>query len=311
MKILVTGGAGFIGSNIVDCLIENGHAVVIVDNLSSGKLSNVNKKAKFIKSDIRSDRLETVFKSEKFDIVNHHAAQIDVRKSVSDPVFDAQTNVIGTLNILENCKKYGVKKAIFASSGGTIYGECERVPPDENSKLMPLSPYGVAKLSVEFYLNYYSATFGMETTVLRYANVFGPRQDPHGEAGVVAIFSQKMLNGEDVFIFGDGRQMRDYVYVQDIVRVNVLCVEKKLRPGKHEIFNIGTCIPISVLTLFQKLKRETKYPKDPVFKPARTGELFKSFLDNSKAKRQLKWHPLVDFSNGLRLTVNFFRGALK
>jgi UDP-glucose 4-epimerase len=232
LKILITGGAGFIASNITDAYVALGHKVVIVDNLSSGKKRNINPHAAFYKVDITdAAKLRSVFLKEKPDIVNHHAAQIDVRKSVADPVYDARINIIGTLNLLENCKATGVKKVIFASSGGTIYGECGKNAPDEGAPGKPLSPYGITKHTVEFYLSYYSALFGLTYTVLRYANVYGPRQDPHGEAGVVAIFTERMLHDKDLFIFGNGRQTRDYVFVGDVVRANV----SALKRGHNEI----------------------------------------------------------------------------
>lgn len=304
LKILITGGAGFIGSNIADACIKAGHKVSILDNLSSGKISNVNKEAKFYKCDIRDEKkVSAVFSRGKFDIVCHHAAQIDVRKSVSDPKFDAGVNVLGTLNILESAAKSKVKKVIFASSGGTIYGECGRNAPDETAKGRPLSPYGITKYTIEFYLNFYRAIHGLRYTILRYANVYGPRQDPFGEAGVVAIFGGKMLKNEEAFIFGDGEQMRDYVYVGDVAKANLLA----LRRGNDEIINIGTSKAISVKTLFRKMAVICRYKRKPVFKAARPGELFKSFLDAKKAKKVLGWEPSVDLDGGLRTTIEYFK----
>lgn len=302
MKVLITGGAGFIGSNIADAYIARGHKVVILDNLSSGKKTNINPKAKFYRLDVNSDKIGGIFSREKFDVVNHHAAQIDVRKSVSDPAFDAKVNIIGAINIFESAKKYGVKKVIFASSGGTIYGECGSKAPDEKAKANPVSPYGIAKYSVEFYLKYYRAVHGLNYTILRYANVYGPRQDPHGEAGVVAIFSGKMLNGETVTVFGDGRQMRDYVYVSDVVRANVLALKK----GANEIINIGTEQTTSVNRLAAEMSMITCVDEKPLHKPARPGELFKSFLKIEKAKRALGWKPQVPLYEGLKKTIEYF-----
>lgn len=306
MKILVTGGAGFIGSTIVDEYVKLGHKVVIIDNLSSGKKKNINPRARFYKCDIGdAARVGRIFRKERFDVVTHHAAQIDVRRSVADPVFDARVNVLGTLVLLENCRAHGVKKVIFASSGGTIYGECGRIPPTELSPGRPLSPYGITKHCVEFYLKYYAALFGLKYTVLRYSNVYGPRQDPHGEAGVVAIFSQRILNNEEIKIFGDGKQLRDYVYVADVARANVLALTR----GTNEIINIGTRKASSVNDLYRAMAAVTGYAKKPVYKPARPGELFRSFLDAGKARRVLGWQPRVSFSEGLLKTIEYFKTA--
>ena len=306
MKILVTGGAGFIGSNIVDELIVKKHKVVIVDNLATGNIKNVNKKAKFYKVSVcDKKKIDEIFKKEKIDVVIHHAAQLDVRKSVADPCFDADVNIKGTLNILEACKNTKVKKIIFASSGGTIYGECGTKAPDEKAVANPLSPYGVAKLSVEHYIKAYSALFGLKYTVLRYANVYGPRQDANGEAGVVAIFIGKMAQNKDIFIFGDGKQLRDYVYVKDVVSANI----KSLTKGNNEIINIGTNKTTSVTKLAAELSKIIGYDKKPVFKPKRNGELFKSFLNISKAKKVLGWQPKVSIIEGLKSTVEYFKNV--
>ena len=306
MKILVTGGAGFIGSNIVDELIVKKHKVVIVDNLATGNIKNVNKKAKFYKVSVcDKKKIDEIFKKEKTDVVIHHAAQLDVRKSVADPCFDADVNIKGTLNILEACKNTKVKKIIFASSGGTIYGECGTKAPDEKAVANPLSPYGVAKLSVEHYIKAYSALFGLKYTVLRYANVYGPRQDANGEAGVVAIFIGKMAQNKDIFIFGDGKQLRDYVYVKDVVSANI----KSLTKGNNEIINIGTNKTTSVTKLAAELSKIIGYDKKPVFKPKRNGELFKSFLNISKAKKVLGWQPKVSIIEGLKSTVEYFKNV--
>ncbi len=308
MKILVTGGAGFIGSNIVDAYIAAGHKVVIVDNLSAGKLRNVNNKAKFYRADIRDDRkINDIFRRERPEIVNHHAAQIDVRKSVLDPVFDAQVNVLGTLNLLENCVKYKVKKFIFASSGGVMYGECGKTPPAETAPANPLSPYGVTKHTTEVYLNYYAATYGIKYLVFRYGNVYGPRQDPHGEAGVVAIFIQRIQNNSEINIFGNGEQLRDYVFVGDVVRANLLGLKK----GVNEIINIGTQKASSVNTLFAELSMITGYDQKAVYQSPRLGELQKSFLSTAKAKKLLGWQSTVNFKDGLIQTVDYFNNSCK
>ncbi|HZY10966.1 MAG TPA: NAD-dependent epimerase/dehydratase family protein, partial [Bacteroidota bacterium] len=221
MNILVTGGAGFIGSHVADACISSGHSVFIIDDLSMGKREYLNSNAKFLKMDIRDEKVREVFQKEKFDVLIHHAAQMDVRKSVDDPLFDASVNIVGTLNLLENCRSSGVRKFIFASTGGAIYGEQDYFPADETHPVRPCSPYGVSKLSIEKYLNYYHVVYGLNYICLRYANVYGPRQNPHGEAGVVAIFTSKMLSGDQPVINGNGKQTRDYVYVEDVVRANL------------------------------------------------------------------------------------------
>jgi len=309
MKILVTGGAGFIGSNIVDEYISQGHKVVVVDNLSSGKVSNLNKKAKFYQVDIRDKLgLKKIFQKEKIEVINHHAAQIDVRKSVAEPEFDAEVNIIGTLNLLQLGIKHKIKKFIFASSGGTIYGECKNLPaPKEDDVYKPESPYGCAKLAIEYYLGYYNTIYGLNTAVLRYANVYGPRQDPFGEAGVVAIFANRMLNNEDLYIYGDGEQLRDFVFVKDVVNANVLCLKKDF---KKIVVNIGTGEAISVNKLFYEMKKITGYTKKAIYKPARKGELFKSYLNNSLAKKILFWEPKKIFSNGLKDTIEYFKSQM-
>lgn len=304
MKILVTGGAGFIGSNITDALIEKKHEVVILDDLSTGNKQNINPKAKFYKLSVtNAKKVDEIFNKEKIDIVIHHAAQLDVRKSVADPSFDAEVNIKGTINILEASRKNNVKKIIFASSGGTIYGECLKKAPNETGLENPLSPYGVAKLSVEHYIKCYNAIYGLKYTILRYANVYGPRQDPHGEAGVVAIFIGKMLKKQEVLIFGDGNQLRDYVYVKDVVNANL----KALTKANNEIINIGTHKTFSVNQLAKELATIIEYKPKPVHKAKRSGELFKSYLDNTKAKKILNWQPEVDIKTGLRETVEFFK----
>jgi len=217
MKILVTGGAGFIASQIADAFINEGHDVYILDNLSTGFEKNINPKAKFINADITSLSIFEIFSKEKFDVVNHHAAQIDVRKSVADPIFDANTNILGTINLLQACTKTGVKKFMFASTGGAVYGEQEYFPADENHPTNPVSPYGITKLTIEKYLYFYKNEYGLNYTILRYANVYGPRQNPFGEAGVVAIFASKLLKNENPVINGEGKQTRDYVFVEDVV----------------------------------------------------------------------------------------------
>jgi len=303
MNILVTGGAGFIGSHVVDAYLSEGHHVVVVDNLSTGKKEHLNPRALFFHKDINDSDLEEIFSRYRFQIVNHHAAQIDVRKSVADPVLDARINVLGSLRILENCRKYNVEKLVFASSGGVIYGECSKKPPTEKSGIAPYSPYGVAKRTMELYLYSYSKICGLKFTALRYGNVYGPRQDPLGEAGVVAIFSGRMLKNQKVEIYGDGEQLRDYVYVGDVVKANILCLTK----GHNEIFNIGTGNPASVNDIFHMLARLASYNQKPEYCPPRPGELLRSSLNAKKAERKLGWKAEVNLEKGLKETLAFFK----
>lgn len=303
MKILVTGGAGFIASNITDAYIAAGHDVVIVDDLSTGRKRNINKNALFIEMNIQDPKLSNVFKEQKFDVVNHHAAQMDVRRSVENPIFDAQNNVLGFLNILQNCSKYGTNKVIFASSGGAIYGEQDYFPADEKHNIQPCSPYGITKLVGEKYLFFYDLTYGIKYTALRYANVYGPRQNPHGEAGVVAIFSKLMLGGRQPVINGDGKQTRDYVFVKDVVKANVLALDNK----NSEIFNVGTGVETDVNQLFRAINKLTgaNVPEEHV--PAKAGEQMRSVVDTAKVEKTLGWKADYTLETGLAETVEYFR----
>ncbi|MBI5022103.1 MAG: NAD-dependent epimerase/dehydratase family protein [Ignavibacteriales bacterium] len=303
MKILITGGAGFIGSHVADACIEAGNTVVIVDDLSTGEIENVNENAVFVPMDIRDETIDKLFDFHKFDIVIHHAAQMDVRKSVKDPSFDASVNILGTINLLENCKKFGVKKFIFASTGGAIYGEQDYFPADEKHPVRPLSPYGIAKLAVEKYLFYYNAVFGLQYVCLRYANVYGPRQNPHGEAGVVAIFTDKMLKGKQPIINGDGKQTRDYTFVNDVVRANMLA----LNYDKSDIFNVGTGVETDVNVLARYIKEFTGTKIEEIHGEAKKGEQLRSVLDNMKISTVLGWKPSVSVAEGLKTTVAYFR----
>jgi UDP-glucose 4-epimerase len=305
-RFLVTGGAGFIGSHVVDRLIEQGHHVAVVDDLSTGSLKNVNPKAVFYETDIRSKDLGGIFEKEKPDFVNHHAAQMDVRRSVREPMFDADVNVLGSLNLIENCLKYDVKKIIYISTGGAVYGEPEYLPVDEEHPVKPLCQYGISKHTVEHYLYFYGQTYGMRYTVLRYPNVYGPRQNPHGEAGVNAIFIGKMLKGEVPSIFGDGEQLRDYVYVGDIVESNFAALDR----GDGEACNIGSGIGTSVNQIYEKLQEIIGFSQPPIYAEARTGEIEKVYLESSRALRELGWSAQVTFDEGLRRTVEWFKTHL-
>jgi UDP-glucose 4-epimerase len=303
MKILVTGGAGFIGSHIVDRLVQEGYEIAVVDNLSTGKRRHVNRAAKFYRTDIRSWWLERVFRRERPVVVCHHAAQMDVRCSVRDPVFDAETNILGTLNVLRHAIKYGVRKVLFASSGGAVYGETEKLPVSEDHPVRPASPYGISKAVGDEYLRYFREADGLEFVSLRYANVYGPRQDPHGEAGVVGIFTQKMLLGEQPIINGNGRQTRDFVYVDDVVEANVAALNK----AAHGIYNVGTGRETSVNELFSLLAGLINPAIREVHGPAKKGEQQRIALDASKFHRELDWEPKVSLEDGLARTVEYYR----
>lgn len=303
MKVLVTGGAGFIGSHIVDRLAQEGHEVVVVDNLSTGKRRNLNRAARFYKTDIQSWRLERVFRNERPNVVMHLAAQMDVRKSVEDPVFDAQVNVLGTLNILQQTVKHGVRKVVFSSSGGAIYGEQDVFPAPESHATKPLSPYGLSKLCGEQYLSYYERVGGVQVVNLRYANVYGPRQDPEGEAGVVAIFIQKLLNNEQPVINGNGRQTRDFVFVEDVVEAN-LAVMGQETAGTY---NVGTGVETSINDLFRILVQHTGSTCKELHGPAKKGEQARSVIDASKLRHELSWEPKMSLSDGLKRTVEYFK----
>ena len=307
MKVLVTGGAGFIASHIADAFIERGNEVVILDNLSSGQEENLNPKAEFVRGDITDPEfIGRLFGEHRFDIINHHAAQLDVRKSVTDPTFDCTTNIIGTLNLLEAAREQGrLKRFMFASTGGAIYGEQDYFPADEQHPTRPISPYGVAKRSVELYLHYYQQMHGMEYASFRYTNVYGPRQSPHGEAGVIAIFTEKLLDGEECVINGDGTQTRDYVYVGDLVRAHMLALDKL---QGSDIFNVCTGIETDVNQIFQVLSEHTTQGiAQPQHGPAKSGEQQRSVCSYKHIQHTLGWKPEVNLMDGLRETVEFFK----
>ncbi|MFZ4619761.1 MAG: GDP-mannose 4,6-dehydratase [Bacteroidota bacterium] len=303
MNILVTGGAGFIGSNTVDALVLAGHTVTILDDFSSGKQENVNAKAKVYKMDIQDAGVESIFRDEKIEVMVHFAAQMDVRKSVADPKFDASVNVLGFLNLMELGRKHGLKKVVFSSTGGAIYGEQDYFPADEQHPMRPLSPYGITKLVTEKYLFFYKEIYGIDHVILRFANIYGPRQNPHGDAGVVAIFSQKMIKGEQPIINGDGKQTRDYVFVGDVVQGVLL----GLNYNGSDIFNIGTGIETDVNQLFSHIKTLTGSSCEEKHIPAKAGEQMRSVITSKKISEKLGWKPTVSLEEGLKRTVEFFK----
>lgn len=305
-RILVTGGAGFIGSHVVDALIETGDEVIVIDDLSAGRRSNVSPKARFYQVDIRSQELRSIFEREGPEYVNHHAAHIDVAHSVDDPLHDASANILGSLNLLECCRRYGVKKIIYASSGGAVYGEPEYLPCDESHPIRPISPYGASKYAVELYLHLYGQNYGLDYTILRYPNVYGPRQDPFGEAGVVAIFTLQMLLGKETTINGSGEQERDFLYIEDCVKANLLSMEG----GSGQVYNLGTEKGTSIHHLFEEMKRLTAYSRRAVHGPPKAGEVFRICLDARKALKDLEWSPTVGLQEGLERTLTYFERQL-
>jgi UDP-glucose 4-epimerase len=308
-KILVTGGAGFIGSHVADAYLARGHQVWVLDNLSSGKRENVPDEATFVEMDIRDDGVRNLFREVEFDLVNHHAAQIDVRVSVADPRLDAEVNLLGLLNLLEGGREVGTSRFVFVSSGGVVYGEPETLPTPEYAPKLPLSPYGVTKLSGELYLNYYRMVHGLEYVALRYGNVYGPRQDPHGEAGVVAIFSSRLLAGEVLTIFGDGEQTRDYTFVKDIVGANMLVSDTDLPSdaGIDEVaFNVGTGNGISVNALADTLETVAGTKPGRRHEAPRPGELLHSRLD-TKRLTERGWACQWTLEEGLRETFEYIK----
>lgn len=307
MKILITGGAGFIGSNIVDRYIAEGHDVAIIDNLSTGKVENLNPNARLYQVDITDQpAVAAVFEKEQPEILNHHAAQMDVRRGVEDPAFDAMTNIVGSVYLVEAGIRNGLKKVIYASSGGACYGEPDMIPAPETTGIYPISQYGISKHTVEHYLWLYKHNDGIDFTVLRYANVYGPRQNPHGEAGVTAIFALMMLNGETPRIFGKGDKTRDYVFIEDVVTANVLALTK----GSGQILNIGTAVQTSDQEVYDSIAAATGFDKPPIYAEERKGEIRHTALDASLAKEVLGWEATVDFREGCRRAVAYNRNAM-
>ncbi len=304
MKLLVTGGAGFIGSNLVDALVEK-YDVVVMDNLSTGKIEFINKKAKFYNCDVsNSEHVKKVFEIEKgFDYIFHLAAQVSVPDSVNDPITDAQTNILGILNLLQECKKFKPKKFIFSSSGGAIYGEAKTLPTPETYPIVPISPYGISKYVSENYLYFFNKEFNINYTVLRYANIYGPRQGVSKESGVISIFVQRFLENEKPTIFGDGSAVRDYVYVKDVVKANILAMDH----ADTQSVNISTKTGTTVKELFYKLNDVFNKNWDPIYGSPRKGDIHTSILDNSKAVDVLNWTPDYSLEKGLLETVEFFK----
>jgi UDP-glucose 4-epimerase len=310
VNILVTGGAGFIGSHIADAFISEGHSVTILDDLSTGRDANLNSAAEFVNGSICDSALvEELFSSHQFDLIDHHAAQIDVRKSVLDPVSDATTNIDGSINLLEASHRHKVKHFIFASTGGAIYGEQEYFPADEKHPTRPESPYGVAKRCVELYLHFYKKVYGLSNTIFRYSNVYGPRQDPKGEAGVVAIFCNALMQEQQAFIYGDGTQTRDYVFIGDLVQAHLKALD---HIGESDTYNIATGIETDVNTIFTTLSGIlTNGKAQPVYSAARLGELIRSVCDPAKAERELGWKATTSLEDGLKATVKYFKDTAK
>ena len=314
LNILLTGGGGFIGSHVADAYLRAGHRVTVVDNLSTGKMANLNKRAQFFQADIRSATLDTIVRQFRFDVINHHAAHIDLRHSVTNPWHDAEVNILGTLNLLECACRYGIKRVIFASTGGAIYGDQGPYPTPESCPARPVSPYGVAKLTGEHYLHYYQTVHQLRAVALRYANVYGPRQDPRGEAGVVAIFIHRLLNGERPTIFGDGLQTRDFVFVGDVVRANLLALDylnENSGDSDPLVVNVGTGQELSVNELFCLLKKFRSSVPEAIYAPPKPGEQRRSALDPSRAKRTLGWERVVPLEVGLKETWDWFRDGLR
>ncbi len=308
--VLVTGGAGFIGSHIVHEFTEDGFNVVVVDDLSSGKRENLEDPVPLEVGDITNKEfLSDIFKKYDIKYVVHQAAQIDVRKSVSNPVYDAKVNIMGLLNLLELSKDHEIEKFVFASSGGVVYGEPKELPVSEMYPKGPLSPYGVSKLSSEYYLYYYYKTFGLPYVALRYGNVYGPRQDPHGEAGVIAIFIGKILENQELTVFGTGEQIRDYIFVKDVAKINRLSMELNIKGESIDdfAFNIGTGVGTSVNELVKYLKFLTGYSKEPIYAPPRKGELQKIILNSEKAKEVFGVPEWIKIEDGLKITFDWFK----
>ena len=305
MKVLVTGGAGFIGSHVADRLLADGHEVVILDDLYTGHVEHLPARARFYQMDVQSHWLNELFRIERPEAVVHHAAQASVRRSVEDPVFDASVNLLGTAALLQASVHHGVRRFVFASTGGAIYGDTDLIPTAEDAPALPVSPYGASKLSAEVYLRTFHALHQLSYAALRYANVYGPRQDPHGEAGVVAIFSQRLLRGETARINGDGKQTRDFVYVGDVADANA----RALTSDEVGAFNVGTGIETDINRIFALLKSLTRSGQPEEHGPPLAGEQRRSVIDPRKIEKVMGWHPRTSLEAGLSATVQYFREA--
>ncbi|MBI4524211.1 MAG: NAD-dependent epimerase/dehydratase family protein [Deltaproteobacteria bacterium] len=305
MKFLVTGGAGFIGSHVVDALLGHGYEVAVIDDLSTGKRENLNPQATFYNVDIVSTEVADIFAEERPHVVYHHAAQMDVRRAVREPQLDAMVNVVGSVNILECGRRSGVRKLIYASTGGAVYGEPAYLPVDEAHPLAPLSPYGLTKHAFESYLALYGRLYGVPYTVLRYPNVYGPRQNPHGEAGVVAIFIQRILAGDRPTIFGDGKKTRDYTYIDDVVAANLLVINR----GDNRVYNVGWGREVSDCEIFSTVRDAVGATVEPRFDQKRPGEIDRICLDSRKIQGELGWQPRVSLQDGVRETVRWQKRA--
>ncbi len=302
-KVLVTGGAGFIGSHLVNGLLESGYSVAVVDDLSSGQLRNLNHQATFYHCAINDPKVLQIIQREGPEIIFHLAAQSSVRQSTLDPVADADSNVLGTIRLLSAAAAEGVDKIVFSSTGGAIYGNPDTIPCDEDTPPNPITPYALSKYVSELYLDLYRRTYGLEYTILRYANVYGPGQDPNGEAGVIAIFAGMMLRGRSPNIYGDGRQERDFVYVSDVVEANLAAVYR----GDGRTYNIGSGEPVTINQIHSQLQECTEFYQDPVYRPRRAGEVLKIALDSTRAAKDLSWEPKVSLEEGLRHAVDYVR----
>ncbi len=304
MRILVTGGAGFIGSHVVDAFVRDGHDVAVVDDLSMGRREQVHPAARFHHVDIRRrEALEEIFRAEQPEVVDHHAAQGNLRRSMAEPSFDASVNILGSLNLLELSLAYRVRKFIYSSSGGAVYGEPQGLPVDETHPIRPRSAYGVSKYAVEQYLDLFDS--GLDHAILRYANVYGPRQDPRGEAGVVAIFSRQMLSDRRPTIFGDGTKTRDYVHVDDIVRANLLVAGEGEAAGR--VFNLGLGREVSDRQIFELVRSAVGATVEPILADKRPGEIDRICLDSSRARADLGWEPTVALEEGIARTVAYYQ----
>ena len=305
-NILVTGGAGFVGSHIIDAYLAAGHTVVAVDDLFTGHQENVDPRCEFHELDIRSPKLEDLFRHHAFEYVSHQAARGNVRASMEDPMTYADVNIRGGVNLLECCRKFGVRKTIYSSTGGCVYGDPRYLPADEAHPLQPRDPYGASKASYELYLPVYALNYGLHYTILRYPNVYGPRQDPFGEAGVVSIFIGQMLRNLQPIINGDGEQLRDYVYIADVVRANLLVLDA----GDNDVFNVGWGKGTSVNEIFRSLKVIVESDAKEVHGPPKLGEIRQTYLNSAKAKQALGWEPQISLAEGLRRTVDYFKPLL-